>query len=129
MKLSHSKIWTAGVLLLFPLGLVIAGTEPPAAEMSRKPSTYAPAKDPEAQVTFFLDRIREDLADEAKYAETGVERVKRDANTLAVLAGVPEGSRSEFYSRLQANFSSIYTSEKVTHVEVLKNIEPLVTYL
>lgn len=50
-------------------------------------------------------------------------------NTLAVLAGVPEGSRAEFYSRLQANFSSIYTSEKVTHVDVLKNIEPLVTYL
>lgn len=50
-------------------------------------------------------------------------------NTLAVLAGVPEGSRADFYSRLQANFSSIYTSEKVTHVDVLKNIEPLVTYL
>lgn len=97
MKLSHSRICTAGVLFLFPLGLVIAGTEPPAAEMSRKPSTYAPAKDLEAQVTFFLDRIREDLADEAKYAETGVERVKRDANTLAVLALVlgkhDEGNR------------------------------------
>ncbi len=50
-------------------------------------------------------------------------------NTLAVLAGVPEGSRADFYSRLQDNFSSIYTSEKVTHVDVLKNIEPLVTYL
>ena len=50
-------------------------------------------------------------------------------NTLAVLAGVPEGSRADFYGRLQDNFSNIYTSEKVTHVEVLRNIEPLVTYL
>ncbi len=97
MTLSRSKAWTAGVLLLFPFGLVIAGTEPPAAELNRKPSSYAPAKDLEAQVTFFLDRIREDLADEAKYDETGVERVKRDANTLAVLALVlgkhDEGNR------------------------------------
>lgn len=102
MKLSRSRILaagivTAGVLLLLPWGLVIIGAEPPAAEMSRKPSTYAPAKDLEAQVTFFLDRINEDLADEAKYDETGVERVKRDANTLAVLALVlgkhDEGNR------------------------------------
>jgi hypothetical protein len=50
-------------------------------------------------------------------------------NTLAVLAGVPEGSRTDFYSRLQSNFSNIYTSDKVTHVDVLKNLEPLVTYL
>jgi len=50
-------------------------------------------------------------------------------NTLAVLATVPEGKRADFYSRLQANFSSIYTSDKVTHVDVLTNIETLVTYL
>lgn len=50
-------------------------------------------------------------------------------NTLAVLAGVPEGSRAEFYSRLQANFSSIYTSDRVTHIDVLTNLEPFVTYL
>ncbi len=50
-------------------------------------------------------------------------------NTLAVLAAVPEGKRADFYSRLQANFSSIYTSDKVTHVDVLTNIETLVTYL
>jgi hypothetical protein len=68
------------------LGWVIAGTEPPEAELNRRPSTYAPAKDLESQVTFFLERIREDLADEAKYDQSGVERIKRDANTLAVLA-------------------------------------------
>lgn len=50
-------------------------------------------------------------------------------NTLAVLAGVPEGSRADFYSRLQANFSTIYTSDRVTHVDVLTNLEPFVTYL
>lgn len=50
-------------------------------------------------------------------------------NTMAVLASVPEEKRADFYSRLQANFSSIYSSEKVTHVDVLSNIETLVTYL
>lgn len=50
-------------------------------------------------------------------------------NTLAVLASVPEGKRADFNSRLQANFSSIYSSEKVTDVDVLSNIETLVTYL
>jgi len=48
-------------------------------------------------------------------------------NTLAVLIEVPEGKRADFYSRLQTNFSRIYTSDKVTHVDVLKNIETLMS--
>lgn len=44
-------------------------------------------------------------------------------NTLAVLMEVPEGTRSDFYSKLQNNFSRIYTSSKVTSVDVLNNIE------
>ena len=48
-------------------------------------------------------------------------------NTLAVLIEVPEGERADFYSRLQTNFSRIYTSDKVTHVDVLKNIETLMS--
>lgn len=86
MMVTRSRGWTAVGLLLLPLGLVLAGSEPPEAELNRKPSTYAPVKDLESQVPFFLDRIREDLADEAKYDQTGMERVKRDASTLAVLA-------------------------------------------
>ena len=48
-------------------------------------------------------------------------------NTLAVLLEVPENERARFYTKLQAHFSDIYTSATVTHVEVLKNIETVVT--
>ena len=46
-------------------------------------------------------------------------------NTLAVLMEVPEGSRAEFYAKLQGNFSEIYPSTNVTSVDVLTNIEGL----
>ncbi|OPY84709.1 MAG: hypothetical protein A4E72_02097 [Syntrophus sp. PtaU1.Bin208] len=49
-------------------------------------------------------------------------------NTLAVLIGVPEGQRADFYSYLQSNFSRIYTSEKVTSTDVLNNLEALTVY-
>jgi hypothetical protein len=44
-------------------------------------------------------------------------------NTLAVLMSVPETERTGFYSTLQSNFPSIYTSETVTPADILKNIE------
>ncbi len=43
--------------------------------------------------------------------------------TLAVLLDVPVAERAHLYSVLQANFSKIYTSENVTHIDVLNNIE------
>ena len=48
-------------------------------------------------------------------------------NTLAVLLEVPEGERALFYTKLQTHFSDIYTAETVTHVDVIKNIEIVVT--
>jgi hypothetical protein len=48
-------------------------------------------------------------------------------NTLAVLLEVPEGERAPFYTKLQTHFSDIYTAETVTHVDVIKNIEIVVT--
>jgi len=48
-------------------------------------------------------------------------------NTLAVLLEVPEIERASFYSQLQTHFSDIYTSDTVTHVDVLNNIEIVVT--
>ncbi len=63
--------------------MVLAG--PPAAEVNRKPSTYAPAKDLERQMVFFMDRIQEDLEDESKF-DARAKRVVRDANTIAVVA-------------------------------------------
>lgn len=47
--------------------------------------------------------------------------------TLAVLMDTPVEGRSDLYHQLQANFSAIYTSETVTHLDVLNNIEKLVT--
>jgi hypothetical protein len=43
-------------------------------------------------------------------------------NTLAVLMDVPDAKKALFCSHLQAHFSDIYTSDKVTHCEVVQNI-------
>lgn len=47
-------------------------------------------------------------------------------STLAVLMETPVEQRAELYGKLQANFSQIYTTESVTHLDVLNNIEKLV---
>ncbi len=46
--------------------------------------------------------------------------------TLAVLMDTPVTERDGLYQQLQANFSNIYASDEVTHVDVLNNIEKLV---
>ncbi len=43
-------------------------------------------------------------------------------NTLAILMEVPDGKKASFRSQLQAHFSEIYTSDKVTYSEVVQNI-------
>lgn len=43
-------------------------------------------------------------------------------NTLAVLMEVPDVKKASFRSQLQAHFSDIYPSNKVTHSEVVQNI-------
>ena len=43
-------------------------------------------------------------------------------NTLALLMDVPDARKAAFGTHLQAHFSDIYTSDKVTHSEVVKNI-------
>ena len=48
-------------------------------------------------------------------------------HTLAVLVEVPEGERADFYAKLQTNFSNIYTSDQLSHLDVLKNIEDVVS--
>ena len=46
-------------------------------------------------------------------------------DTLAVLMAVPNEKRNAFRSNLQANFTKIYTSADVTHLDVLRNLEKL----
>lgn len=48
-------------------------------------------------------------------------------STLAVLMEIPENSRTTFYAKLQDNFSRIYTSEAVSHVDVINNIQSVTT--
>jgi hypothetical protein len=43
-------------------------------------------------------------------------------NTLAVLMEIPDAKKGVFRSHLQAHFSDIYTSDKVTHSDVVKNL-------
>lgn len=43
-------------------------------------------------------------------------------HTLAELIEVPKAERSQFYSQLQANFETIYSSDDVSHDEVLDTI-------
>ena len=43
--------------------------------------------------------------------------------TLAVLVEVPDSERPAFYAQLQDHFGEIYTSETVSHVEVIENIQ------
>jgi hypothetical protein len=47
--------------------------------------------------------------------------------TLAVLMDTPVEARPELYRLLQSNFAAIYTSESVTSLDVLTNIERIVT--
>ena len=47
--------------------------------------------------------------------------------TLAVLLDVPIEERPVFYTLLQSNFASIYPTEGVTHTDVLKNLETVLS--
>lgn len=48
-------------------------------------------------------------------------------STLAVLLDVPVEERAALYSLLQANFATIYPTEDVTHIDVLKNLETVLS--
>jgi hypothetical protein len=48
-------------------------------------------------------------------------------NTLAVLMAVPDTEKAGFFSTLQTNFVRIYPSDEVNHVDVLQNIEAVVS--
>jgi hypothetical protein len=48
-------------------------------------------------------------------------------NTLAVLMEIPHAERADLYAKLKNNFSNIYTSDNVSHLDILKNIEAVVS--
>lgn len=53
-----------------------------------KPSTYAPIKDLQQQVGYFLQRIQTDLSDPDDYTEDQQGRIEKDASTLVVIGAV-----------------------------------------
>jgi hypothetical protein len=82
-----------------------------------KPMSLASNKKLNTYVADNMDNLAKDIAQgNGEYLDT-----------LAVLMEVPEGERGNFYSRLQTNFSHIYTSENITHVDVLNNIETVIS--
>ncbi len=87
MTWNRRQLWLPGSMLVvvFVGWAAVLLAEPPSEELRRKPSSYAPAKDLEYQVSIFLNRIKEDLEDEAQY-DTHAKRVVKDANTIAVVA-------------------------------------------
>jgi hypothetical protein len=48
-------------------------------------------------------------------------------DTMAALMEIPQAERAGLYAKLQANFSKIYTSENVSHEDVLKNIDTVLS--
>lgn len=51
-----------------------------------KVSHFAPLKDTEAQLKYFIQKIARDLSDKAEYGEAQIKRVGLDASTVSVLA-------------------------------------------
>jgi len=47
-------------------------------------------------------------------------------DTFAGLIAVPESQRAALYASLQANFSKIYTSDSVSYLDVLRNIDSVI---
>jgi hypothetical protein len=47
-------------------------------------------------------------------------------DTFAGLIAVPESQRTALYASLQANFSKIYTSDSVSYLDVLRNIDSVI---
>lgn len=73
-----------------------------------------------------IERLNNYVADNMDNLANDIARGQGEyLNTLAVLMEVPEGSRGDFYARLQSNFSRIYTSPEVKSGDVLRNIEAL----
>ncbi len=83
----HVMCLPVTVLAVAAIVTAVCGAEDPKVEgIDRKPSTYAPARDLEAQVAEFMDRIEKSLAAEGEYGEDQQDHVVKDANTLAVIA-------------------------------------------
>ncbi len=88
MKLGEIRSVLLGLGLCTLAWISWSSADVPSEEVSRKPSTYAPAKALEAQVAETLERIHDDLKEDDEYGSSQVKRVTKDAQTIAVVAMV-----------------------------------------
>lgn len=78
-----------------------------------QPDSFSTSKKINTFVADNMDNLASDIAKgQGEYLET-----------LVTLMQVPCKNRVELYSKLQTNFLNIYTSETITHTDVIKNIE------
>jgi len=102
MRISRPSLFLSLAGLTLVLGVGVRAADPPAAP---KASAFAPVDDLDKQLTYYLDRIDKALADKAEYDEGKQSRVKKDANTVAILAltiGMHDGEH-----KLKANAGGV----------------------
>ncbi len=73
-----------GLSAVFLVSVVLVAATPE----TEKPSAYAPAKELHGQLGQYVQKISEDLADEAGYGDEQRDRVRKDASTVAAVAMV-----------------------------------------
>ena len=82
-----SFLSVAAVCLGLSLPISAQDADAPAKEASKpKTSHFAPVKDTEAQLKYYIQKIGKDLADKSEYSEAQIKRVGLDASTVSVLA-------------------------------------------
>lgn len=80
-----------------------------------QPQNFASLEQSEIFIANNMDNLANDMAKgHGEYLDT-----------LAVLMDVPEAERSALYSKLQDNFSTIYSSADVTSTEILGEVQAL----
>lgn len=80
-----------------------------------QPQSFASLEQSEIFIANNMDSLANDMAKgHGEYLDT-----------LAVLMDVPEAERSELYSKLQDNFSTIYSSADVSSTEILGEVQAL----
>ncbi len=82
-----------------------------------RPKNYVDSEDLRKFVADNMDGLAKDIA---KGSGEHLE-------ALSVLMEVPQAGKAQWHSKLQRNFSVIYPSSQVSHIEVIKNIEYVMT--
>lgn len=83
---SIPKRFVLAITLSFMMTTVAGSQDTAKRDSSAKVSSFAPVKEVEKQLQYFVDKIGRDLADPDEYGESEQRRVGLDGSTVAVLA-------------------------------------------